>query len=142
MGIGRFYVYSPQVLTGGTPFHGIRQSALALHVLRGERPDKPEDASAIGFSDPLWGFTQRCWDGKMELRPEVGEVVAQLGEAAASWHEIMPPCSHDEDVTSSTKEMSDSKKYGEFEFPISRWYHRSSNGAGGVLQPTPGGVEI
>jgi len=124
------------------PFRGIRQSALAHHVLRGRRPDKPEGAAAIGFSDSLWSFTQRCWDGKMGLRPEVGEVVAQLGEAAASWDGLMPPRSHDEDVASNTEEMSDSKKYGELQFPISPCYYQSSNGAGGVFQPPSGGVEI
>jgi len=54
----------------------------------------------------------------MELRPEVWEVMAQLGEAAASWDGIMPPCSHDEDVASSTEEMSDPMKYGESKFLI------------------------
>jgi len=52
----------------------------------------------------------------MELRPEVGEVVAQLGEAAASWDGIMPPCSQGENVVSHPKEMSDSMKYSEFDF--------------------------
>ena len=142
MGIGRFYVYSPQVLTGETPFRGIRQSALALHVLRGVRPDKPENASAIGLCDSLWDLTRRCWDGKMELRPEVGEVVAQLGKAAASWDGIMPPCTHGEGVASGPEEMSDSEEYSELENLILLWYCLFSNGPGAVFQPPSGGVDI
>jgi len=71
------------VLTGEIPFRGVQQSALGYAVVHGKRPNKPENASAIGFSDSLWDFAQRCWDGRMELRPRVGEVVMHLKEAAA-----------------------------------------------------------
>jgi len=65
---------------------------VAYHVLRGceMRPSKPENASAIGFSDSLWTFTERCWDAR-ELRPDVKEVVIRLGEAAAEWDGLVPP---------------------------------------------------
>jgi len=90
--------------------------ALGHYVLRGKRPTKPENSSAIGLSDSLWVFTQRCWDGKMELRPKAGEVVAHLGEAAAGWNGLMPPSSQVNGVISSSEETSDSKNLGEFEF--------------------------
>jgi len=60
-------------------------------VLGGNRPDKPENASAIGFSDSLWALTQRCWHGEMGSRPKVGEVVTHLSEAMADWVGLMPP---------------------------------------------------
>ena len=107
--------YSLQVLTGEMPFRGIRQSALAYHVLRGARPTKPENALTIGFSDSLWGFTQRCWDGAIESRPKVGEVVTHLEEATAGWDGLMPPHSLVEDVASGPEEMSDPKKHSEFQ---------------------------
>jgi len=109
-------MYNPlQVLTGEMPFRGIRQSALAYHVLRGTRPTKPGNASAIGFSDFLWAFTQRCWDGPIESRPEVGEVVTHLKEAAEDWDGLMPPHSQVEDVASDPDEMPGSKKRSEFQ---------------------------
>ena len=83
--------YAVQVLTGEIPFRGIRTSDLGFLVPRGRRPDKPTNASAIGFSDPLWGFTQRCWDQKKDLRPKVSEVVTQLAKEAASWRGVMLP---------------------------------------------------
>jgi len=105
-----------QVLTGEIPFRGVQTGDLVLDVVRGVRPTKPENASAIGFSDSLWGFVQRCWDGDMNLRPEVGEVVKQLERAAADWDGVMPPSIGAEGVASASKESTlDSMKYREFE---------------------------
>ena len=135
---GCFYAYFLQVLTGETPFHDVRQAAPVLSAVWGTRPAKPENAPAIGFSDSLWGFTQRCWDGKVELRPEVGEVVTQLEEAVASWDGLMPPCVQAENATSASKgEMSDSMKYSEFEILISLWYWPLSNHTDGLFQQPP-----
>ena len=84
---------------------------------QGKRPDKPENAPAIGFSDSLWAFTQRCWSGGVGSRPGAGEVVTCLGEAVASWDGLMPPCAPVEKVTSDSKGVSDSKKYSELRLP-------------------------
>ena len=115
MSIGRFHAYFLQVLTGEIPFSGIQQSALVYHVLRGVRPRKPENASIIGFFDPLWDLTQRCWDGEAELRPNVGEVVTHLREAAADWNGFMPPCVQAEGVALGPEETSHSRRWGESE---------------------------
>ena len=72
-------------------------------MLRGKRPSKPENASAIGFSDPLWDFTQRCWDGKIESRPEAREIVTCLGDAVAGWDGLMPPRPQTDDVASDSE---------------------------------------
>jgi len=65
---------------------------IAMNVVNGVRPHKLEKASEIGFTDLLWEFTQRCWDGEIKLRPEVVEVEAELGKVAANWNRGMPPC--------------------------------------------------
>ena len=62
-----------------------------MSVVEGKRPRKPKNASDLGFSDSLWDFAQRCWDGTLALRPKITEVVSQLGEAAASWNGVMAP---------------------------------------------------
>ena len=80
---------------------------MGYHVLHGVRPDKPDNASAIGFSDSLWEITQLCWDGEMGLRPKVEEVIARLREAAVSWGKLMPPCPQVKGATSSPEDMSD-----------------------------------
>ena len=113
-----FYVYLPQVLQGESPFRGIKDWALAWHVLRGDRPGKPENAPAIGFSDSLWDFTERCWDGKMEFRPEVGEVVNHLEEAATKWNGLMPPCVQAKAFASGSEGAIDLTGRSEFEILI------------------------
>jgi hypothetical protein len=80
-----------QVLAGDMPFRDLRHSELVIAVVRGKRPDKPEGASEIGFSDSLWDFTQLCWDSNPKRRPKVAEVVQHLGEAATNWRDPMPP---------------------------------------------------
>ena len=109
------FTYLHQVLTGETPFRGIRTGEVSFNVVRGVRPTKPENASAIGFSDSLWRFIQRCWDGDMKLRPKVAEVVARLETAAADWNTVMPPSTEAENVASGSEEpMSDSMEHCEF----------------------------
>ena len=83
--------YIVQVLTGEIPFRGVRMAELSFNVVLGARPTRPENASAIGFSDSLWRFAQNCWDGDMKLRPKVGDVVVRLESAAGDWNRVMPP---------------------------------------------------
>ena len=89
-------------------------------MLRGKRPDKPTNASDMGFSDSLWCFTERCWSGRVELRPSVGEVVTHLSEAAAAWGRLMPPCSQavGDAGLDSEDPLSDSDEPSEFDILI------------------------
>jgi len=93
---------------------------LSFNVVMGVRPTKPGNASAIGFSDSLWRFAQRCWHDDAKLRPKVGEVVTRLERAAADWDGDMPPLVEDEDVVSASEELmsSDSMIHCEFEILI------------------------
>jgi len=117
-GMGRFDMYflRIQVLTGEIPLLGVPDTAVGHYVLRGKRPDKPANAASIGFSDSLWDFTQHCWDGRIESRPEVGEVVKRLGEAATNWNGLMPPCVRSKDVTPCSEE--ETSDLGEFDISI------------------------
>jgi len=90
---------------------------MGYHVLRGKRPVKPENAPAIGFSDSLWDLARRCWDGKIELRPEVGEVVTHLGEAAAEWDGLMPPCVQADNFASCSTSDSELGEFGILTLP-------------------------
>jgi len=110
----QFHAHALQVLTGKTPW--VQASATGSHVLCGKRPAKPENASAIGFSDSVWEFTQRCWDGDVRSRPGVAELVTHLETAAANWDRLMPPCVRVENVTADSGEpMSGSMDHCEFD---------------------------
>ena len=113
LGVSCWFTYIVQVLTGQIPFRGVRITELGFSVLKGLRPTKPANASAIGFSDSLWDFAQRCWDANMNTRPKVADVVTHLAKAAAGWQGLMPPCSQTEDVLCFSEEpMSDSMQHG------------------------------
>jgi len=90
--VSAVFTYFAQVLTGESPFRGVRFTELGWSVVQGLRPAKPENASSIGFSDLLWSFVQRCWDGDSKLRPKVAEVVTDLKREAAGWVGLMSPC--------------------------------------------------
>lgn len=75
-----------------------------MNVIEGRRPSQPENASAIGFSDSLWGFVQRCWDGNSELRPKAAEVVSQLAKVAVDWDGVSEPRARIESLASAPPE--------------------------------------
>ena len=135
----RLFSYFVQVLTGEIPFRGVRRTELGYSITRGERPNKPASASAIGFSDSLWSFVQRCWAGDMNMRPKVTEVVTHLKEAAANWDGLMPPCIQTENIASYSDEpVSDSMLHCEFKISTPPFSFTLSNGTGGIFQSSSG----
>ena len=109
------FTYIVQVLTGDIPFPNLRVTELTLNVVQGVRPLKPENVPAIGFSDILWRFIQRCWDGDIESRPMVSRVVSHLEKAAVEWAGVMPPCVQIESTASASPEpVSDSMVHCKF----------------------------
>jgi hypothetical protein len=113
------FFYTVQVLTGDMPCSGVRQSDLEYSLVQGFRPARPENASAIGLSDSLWGFVQHCWDGDMKMRPKVAEVVTHLEKAAANWDRLMTSSVQAENVASGPSEpVSDPMQHCESEILI------------------------
>ena len=74
-----------QVLCGTVPFPGLNMVTVAIEVLRGTRPIKPDDAASLGFTDGLWEIVERCWSADSNARPTFGAVLSRLNDAAASW---------------------------------------------------------
>ena len=77
------------------PFRGVQQPGLGYSVARGTRPKKPKNPSTVGFSQSLWAFVQRCWNGDKQRRPKAAEVVKCLEGAAPKWRgsALKPPSS-------------------------------------------------
>ena len=133
--------YTLQVLTGEIPFRGIRMTELALLKVQGFRPDKPADASAIGFSDSLWDFVQSCWDRNKNSRPKVAEVVMHLAEAAAGWYGLMPPCDRGV-VCVPEGSMPDSwTQHRTFGNPIPSQYYLCNSDPGRIFDPPGAALE-
>lgn len=81
--IDRALVYchfiSTQVYTGAVPFDNSPPIPATVAIMQGNRPPRPTHQA---FSDELWTLTQRCWDQKPCLRPEVAEVFQALSSCA------------------------------------------------------------
>ncbi|KAK7037699.1 hypothetical protein VNI00_010925 [Paramarasmius palmivorus] len=66
----------PQVITGRPPFfHLKRDPAIAVAVLRGDRPSKPLDFDVQG---ELWSLMEQCWQAEPALRPTAEDVLRHL----------------------------------------------------------------
>lgn len=54
-------------------------------IMNGERPQKPEAAESLGFTDKLWGIVERCWSADACMRPDVKAMLSRLNHAAWFW---------------------------------------------------------
>jgi hypothetical protein len=54
-------------------------------ITGGIRPEKPEEAKHLGFSDGLWGIVELCWLEDRNARPSVEDILSSLNEATAFW---------------------------------------------------------
>ena len=55
-------------------------------ITEGDRPEKPEEAKRLGFSNELWRMVERCWLEDRNTRPGVEEIWSCLNDAAAFWY--------------------------------------------------------
>ena len=55
-------------------------------ITEGDRPEKPEGAKRLGFSNELWRMVERCWMEDRNTRPGVEAICSCLNDAAAFWY--------------------------------------------------------
>ena len=76
----------PQVLCGKHPYWEIANAELVkLSIMDGKRPQKPEVAESLGFTNGLWGIITECWSENTTARPDVRTVLSHLNHATWSW---------------------------------------------------------
>lgn len=76
-----------QVLCGTVPFKGLSPAKVAIEVLDGTRPAKPEDVASLGFTHGLWEIVEQCWLADRKARPTLEAVLSCLREAAPKWND-------------------------------------------------------
>jgi len=54
-------------------------------IMEGVRPNKPEGAKQLGFSNQLWGTVERCWLEDRNARPRVEDILSSLNDAVLFW---------------------------------------------------------
>jgi len=85
----RSFIYPSKVLTGLLPFHHLHAFAPVTAVLRGKRPEKPDDAKSLGFSKTLWGLVKSCWRESISDRPTARQLLDCLSVDSLAW--VPPP---------------------------------------------------
>jgi len=54
-------------------------------IMEGVRPNKPEGAKRLGFSDELWGPVERCWLEDRNTSPRVEDILSSLNDDVLFW---------------------------------------------------------
>lgn len=62
---------------------------MVIAIREGERPKKPENAEALGFSDTLWQMVRMCWNESPSARPAARELLHYLENDSNAW--VPPP---------------------------------------------------
>ena len=73
-------------------------------VVRGKRPERPQNPESLGFSDTLWGLLELCWDKESSARPTAQDLLDHLSLASATWR----PSAEYPAVINSTSSTTDS----------------------------------
>jgi hypothetical protein len=79
-----------QVWTKTRPFPGMSDIAIAMKVLRGDRPHRPTPDACDGaiFPDHLWQLVQKCWAHDPTIRPTIDEIL--LDSTTLGWPDGTP----------------------------------------------------
>lgn len=54
-------------------------------IVEGDRPEKPENAARLGFTNELWEIIEQCWSEDRNARPGVEVIHSRLHDAAPFW---------------------------------------------------------
>ena len=81
-----------EVVAGVRPFgvEGMRHEELIFVVMEGGRPERPQNAEAVGFGNGVWDLVEKCWSQDRTQRPSTWDVRFRL-RVAASMSSIVPP---------------------------------------------------
>ena len=70
-----FAMLAVEVFTGKMPFDKQKNEAVVLSILRGDRPEMPKDAHAVGLTSEVWKLLESCWRQDPKKRPTMEEIV-------------------------------------------------------------------
>ena len=73
-----FGMFAVEVFTGKIPVEEQKNEAVVLRISRGGRPEKPENAQAVGLTDEMWKLLESCWRKNPNKRPAMEEIVRRL----------------------------------------------------------------
>jgi len=81
-----FGMVAYEVLCGNPPFWEITNGGAVINaIMNDRRPQKPEAAESLGFTNELWEIVERCWSVDAGARPDVRTLLSHLNRATWSW---------------------------------------------------------
>jgi len=79
-----------EVLSGHIPFDRFPTWVISGKVFRGDRPERPQGAKGVWFTDEVWEVLGFCWTPQPENRPSIEDVLQCLDGASGSWEPLSP----------------------------------------------------
>ena len=79
-----------EVLNGEAPFPAYNGFVVVRRIVAGERPERPQGAKAVWFTDDLWETLKRCWSPQPSDRPTVEAMVEYLERGSMVWQPLPP----------------------------------------------------
>jgi len=79
-----------EVLTGWVPFPFHNNLTVVAKIIKGERPERPQGAEAVWFTDDLWGMLEQCWSPQPEVRPTAKAMLKNLERNSMAWQPLHP----------------------------------------------------
>ena len=79
-----------EVLSGHVPFYQIANWVVSGKILRGDRPEKPQGAEGVWFTDEVWEVLGFCWATELDSRPSIEDILQCLGKVSGSWKPPSP----------------------------------------------------
>ncbi|THU80533.1 kinase-like protein [Dendrothele bispora CBS 962.96] len=70
-----------EIFTGLLPFHELKDSAVILKVIRGQRPNRPDNTVHRQLSNSMWTIIQQCWNQEPDNRPEANVLPSRVALA-------------------------------------------------------------
>jgi len=77
-----------EVLSSHVPFYQFPTWVISGKVSRGDRPERPQGAEGVWFTDDVWEVLGFCWTPQPENRPTIEDVLQCLEKVSGSW---IPP---------------------------------------------------
>ena len=88
-----------EVLSGHVPFYRYADLSVPGKVVRGNRPERPQGAGGVWFTDPVWKMLRRCWVAQPKNRPTIEDILRCLENPSRAW---TPPSLPQGAVSSTT----------------------------------------
>ena len=96
-----------EVLSGQVPFYRHANLVIPWKVVGGYRPERPQGAEGMWFTDDVWGLLERCWVPQPGDRPSIEGVLQRLEKISESWTPPPPSLASPPTSSSLTRKFSD-----------------------------------